>query len=237
LEISRRKAVELIKKGAIKVNDVPVKDLGIKITENDVVEYKGKRITNKSRKFVYIILNKPKRSITSLSDPSGRKTVIDILGKKVKERVFPVGRLDYMTTGLLVLTNDGDFYQSLIHPRFSKEKVYRALINGKISEKEIKFFSDMVIDGKRIVGSRLKVLREFKDNSLVEATIFQGLNRQIRKMFEMMDKRVLYLKRIKLGPFVLDKNLKEGEWRFFNAKEMDIVKNLKYEMESYIKRT
>ncbi len=237
LEISRRKAVELIKKGAIKVNSVPIKDLGIKVTEDDIVEYKEERVINKSHKFIYIILNKPKRSITSLSDTSGRRTVIDILDKKIKERIFPVGRLDYMTTGLLILTNDGDFYQSLIHPRFSKEKVYRVLVTGKISEKDIELFSDMIIDGKRVVGSRLKILREFKDNSLVEVTIFQGLNRQIRKMFELMDKKVLYLKRIKLGPFVLDKNLKEGEWRFFNSKEMDIVKRLKYEMENYIKRT
>jgi pseudouridine synthase len=110
-------------------------------------------------------------------------------------------------------------------------------VSGEITEENIKFFSNMIIDGKPIVGSRLKILRKFKNNSLVEVTIFQGLNRQIRKMFELMGKKVLFLKRIKLGPFVLDKNLKEGEWRFFNNREMEIVKNIKYEMEKYSKRT
>ncbi len=237
MQISRRRAVELIKKKAVKVNNIVVKDLGLKVSSTDKVEVENKIVSEKPHKLVYIILNKPKRYITSLKDPQGRKTVIDIFNGKIGERVFPVGRLDYLTTGLLILTNDGDFYQTLIHPSFSKAKVYRALVTGKITNKDIIYFSNMEINGKFINDARLRVLREFDKNTLVEVTIFQGLNRQIRKMFEKIGKDVLYLKRIRIGPFFLDKNLKEGQWRFFNQNEMKIVKEMKNELEKHIGRT
>ncbi len=237
MEISRRKAVELIRSKIVKVNGETIDDLGTKVSDTDSVEVDGKLIKNKSHRLIYIILNKPKRYITSLQDPQGRKTIADIFKGKINERIFPVGRLDYLTTGLLILTNDGDFYQAIIHPRFSKAKVYRALVLGKVTKQDIKDFSNMVLDGKLIKGSKLVLLREFRENALVEITIYQGLNRQVRRMLEKINKKTLYLKRIKVGPFTLDKDLKEGEWRFFNNKEMLLMKEIKDAMEKYRKRT
>jgi 23S rRNA pseudouridine2605 synthase len=237
LEISRRKAVQLIKDSRVTVNGERVSELGVKVSNSDLVEVDGVLVKLRTFENIYIILNKPKNVITSLQDPKNRRVVTDIVKPVIKQKIFPVGRLDYLTTGLLILTNDGDFYESIIHPRFSKSKVYKVLIKGKITADDIRSFSNMVLDGKIIKGSKLKILREFKNNSLLEVTIFQGINRQIRRMFENLNKEIISLKRISVGPFYLDRNLREGQWRFFNKREMELVRKLKNELENYRKRT
>ena len=237
LEISRRKAVQLIKDSRVTVNGERVGELGIKVSNLDLIKVDDVLVKPRTFENIYIILNKPKNVITSLQDPQNRRVVTDIVKPVIKQKVFPVGRLDYLTTGLLILTNDGDFYESIIHPRFSKSKVYEVLIKGRINADDIHDFSDMVLGGKIIKGSKLKILKEIRNNSLLEATIFQGINRQIRKMFENLNKEIVSLKRISVGPFYLDKNLKEGQWRFFNKKEMELVRKLKNELDNYRKTT
>ena len=227
---SRRKCEELILQGLVKVNGTVITELGFKVNpEKDVVLYKDVNIKKEEEK-KYILLNKPEGYITSVKDERGRKTILDIV--KVKERIYPIGRLDYDTSGLLILTNDGDIYNKIIHPRVQVDKTYIALCKGVFSEEEIeKFKSGIDIGGYITADANLKVLQVKRDsrtgvkNSFVEITIHEGKNRQIRKMCSALNHDVITLKRIKLGEITLG-DLKKGDYRDLTKKELDYINSL-----------
>lgn len=220
---SRRKCEEIILSGRVKVNGSVITELGFKVNENDVVEVDSNVIKVEENK-VYIILNKPTGYITSNSDEKERKTILDIVN--VKERIYPIGRLDYDSSGLLLLTNDGDIYNKIIHPKKEIEKRYIATVKGTFSKEELeKFRSGVDIGGYITAPAKIKVMKESKSNSVVEITIHEGKNRQVRKMCSAFNHEVLNLKRIAIGKLSLD-NLKEGQWRNLNEKEVSYLKSL-----------
>lgn len=214
---SRRKCEEIIAAGRVKINEEVITELGSKVIPGDVVYMDGKIIKPESRK-VYIALNKPTGYLSAVEDNRGRKTVIDLID--IKERVYPVGRLDYDTSGLLLLTNDGDIYNRIIHPREGKEKVYIALIKGIPKKDKLESFrSGLDIGGYITAPAKIRVIRSFKDSTEVEITINEGKNRQIRKMCEKIGHEIIMLKRIKIDGINLG-NLKEGTWRYLTEEEI-----------------
>ncbi|SFC22264.1 pseudouridine synthase [Clostridium uliginosum] len=221
---SRRKCEEIILGGEVKVNGSLVSELGIKVDPlKDKVEYKGEIITKEENK-VYIMLNKPEGYITSVKDEKGRKTILDIVN--VKERIYPIGRLDYDSSGLIILTNDGDIYNKIIHPREELIKKYVALVKGEVLEKDIKLFNTGIdIGGYKTAPADIKVLSYDRGMSTVEVSIHEGKNRQIRKMFAAIGYEVVGLNRISIGDIKL-KYLKKGEWRELNSEELNYINRL-----------
>lgn len=215
---SRRKAEELIEKGQVKVNGM-VATLGMKVDEaSDEIEIDGK-ILKKEEKKVYIMLNKPTGYLSSVTDDRGRKTVIDLVG--VSERIFPVGRLDYDTEGLLVLTNDGEFTYKVTHPKFEITKTYVATIDKKMDERAVeKLKKGVEIEDYRAVAKEIDVINEEKKEVII--TISQGKNRQVRKMFEAVGYKVVALKRISIGKLLLG-TLKKGEWKYLCEKDLEKI--------------
>ncbi|WP_321825788.1 pseudouridine synthase [Clostridium butyricum] len=223
---SRRKCEELILLGKVKVNGNIIEELGFKVNPlKDIVEYDGRVITKEERK-VYIMLNKPEDVITSVKDEKDRKTVIDIV--KVNERIFPIGRLDYDSSGLILLTNDGELYNKIIHPRVELDKKYVAVVKGEVSldDKE-KFESGIDIGGYITAPAKLKMLEysHRKDLSTIEVCIHEGKNRQIRKMCSAINHEVISLKRVSIGNIRLG-HLKKGEYRYLNDEEMKYLMSL-----------
>ncbi|EMU54722.1 MULTISPECIES: pseudouridine synthase [Clostridium] len=223
---SRRKCEELILLGKVKVNGNIIEELGFKVNPfEDIVEYDGRVITKEERK-VYIMLNKPEDVITSVKDEKDRKTVIDIV--KVNERIFPIGRLDYDSSGLILLTNDGELYNKIIHPRVELDKKYVAVVKGEVSldDKE-KFESGIDIGGYITAPAKLKMLEysHRKDLSTIEVCIHEGKNRQIRKMCSAINHEVMSLKRVSIGNIRLGQ-LKKGEYRYLNDEEMKYLMSL-----------
>lgn len=231
---SRRKCEEIIIDGKVKVNGLIVNELGIKIdTEIDKVEYNNTIIMPEENK-VYIMLNKPEGYITSLKDEKGRATILDLVN--VKERIFPIGRLDYDSSGLLLLTNDGDIYNNIIHPRVELNKTYIAVCRGRFSDSDInKFETGIDIGGYITSNSNIEIISEEKVfirkynkeiiESTMEITIHEGKNRQIRKMCEALDHPVSSLKRISIGEIKLG-YLKKGQWRNLTEDEISYIKGL-----------
>ncbi|HRY60329.1 MAG TPA: pseudouridine synthase [Patescibacteria group bacterium] len=222
--ISRRTADKLIIQGKITVNGEKIKELGIKINpEKDSVFIDGKKIKIQDDK-VYYILNKPVGYITTMSDPRGRKKVVDLVPKYPK--VYPVGRLDYDSSGLLILTNDGDLTYRLTHPKFEKEKSYE--VKCRIMNYESGIMNDKIIVGKFLKGIRLKegvakadnvkVLSQKGDIITFNITLHQGWNRQIRRMCATVGLDVISLKRVRIGKLLLG-NIKEGMWQKINPKD------------------
>ena len=215
---SRRKAEEMILNKRVKVNGV-IAELGVKVDElTDRVEIDGKLIKKEDEK-VYIMINKPTGYLSSVSDDRGRKTVVDLLN--IKERVFPVGRLDYDTEGLLILTNDGEFTYKVTHPKFEITKTYVATLNKNLNKED----KEKLLDGVKIedytaIASVIEEINEEKKEVLI--TISQGKNRQVRKMFESVGYKVLKLKRISIGNLMLG-SLKRGEWKKLSQKELDRI--------------
>jgi len=222
---SRRKCEEMILEKRVKVNGEIITELGYKINPlKDIVMVDGKKIRHKEKK-IYIIMNKPKGYVTTVSDEYNRRTVIDLL-RDVKERVYPVGRLDYDTSGLLLLTNDGDLAYKLTHPRHEIPKTYIATIKGNPSEEELeKFRNGLEIDNYITSKAEIEVLRTINDRSLVKIKIYEGKNRQIRKMCEKIGHPVISLKRIAIGDLELG-NLKKGCWRFLSNDEIEYLKKI-----------
>ena len=223
---SRRKCEEIILEGKVKVNGEIVSELGVKVNPiTDVVEYEGKIIKKEEHK-VYIMLNKPEGYISSVKDEKDRPTIMDIV--KVKERVYPIGRLDYDSSGLLLLTNDGNVYNKIIHPREELTKKYIVVVKGEISEKDIeKFESGIDIGGYITAPASLEVISydAFKDISTIEVGIHEGKNRQIRKMCAALNHEVLALKRISIGKLRLG-YLKRGEYRELKKEEVEYITSL-----------
>ncbi|MBR4672540.1 MAG: rRNA pseudouridine synthase [Bacilli bacterium] len=218
---SRRKAEELIVNNKVKVNGNIVNTLGAKVDKNDQIEVNGVAISKEEK--VYYVLNKPREVITSVADDKGRKTVVDLI--KDDKRIYPVGRLDYDTTGLLILTNDGDLANLLMHPKNEIDKCYVAKISGMLSPKEMMTLkTGVIIDGVKTRKSRVKVRKTDKESntSIVEIVIHEGKNHQVKKMFEAVGHEVLKLKREKIA-FLDLKGLKSGEYRKLNPKEVSTL--------------
>lgn len=220
---SRRKAEELIEAGKVKVNGKTIYELGTKVDSNDTIMINNKSLKKEDK--VYYLLNKPRQVITSVSDDKGRKTVVDLID--TKERIYPVGRLDYDTTGALILTNDGELANMLMHPSSNINKVYIAKVKGLIGKKEInKLESGVVIDGFKTSKStaRIKKYDKTTDTSIVELTIHEGKNHQVKKMFEAIGYDVIKLKRERIA-FLNVNDLKSGEYRKLNPKEIKKLYN------------
>lgn len=216
---SRRKAEELIIEGRVRINGITVTEMGIKVTEKDVVEVDGKPVKKEELK-VYIALNKPVGYISSAKDQFGRPTVLDLV-TDLKERVFPVGRLDYDTSGLILLTNDGDFTYRLTHPKHEIEKVYEAVLDGVPKKEDIeRFEKGLKIDDYITSPANFEIIKCDSKTTTAKITIHEGKNRQVRKMCEKIGCPVIKLKRISIGKVVLG-NLKEGEWRNLTPKEIE----------------
>lgn len=222
---SRRKCEQLILSGRVKINGIVVKELGTKVKpEVDVVEFDGK-VIKRNIEYIYIMLNKPTGYITSVKDQFSRPTVLDLVN--LKERVYPVGRLDYNTSGLLILTNDGELAYKLTHPKHEIIKTYIAKIKGLPDETDIiKFKNGLKIDGYVTSKADIKIIDKKISTSIVEIKVHEGRNRQVRKMCDAIGHPVITLKRTKIGDLSLD-GLEVGHWRYLNKKEIDYLKNLR----------
>lgn len=222
---SRRKAEELIVQGRVKVNGKIVKELGIKVNpEKDTVLVDDQRI-DMIKKKVYILLNKPEGYVTSLKDSHNDKLVLDLI-KEVKERIFPVGRLDKDTSGLLIMTNDGDLAYKLTHPSYEVWKKYIALVKGHPNYRAIeKLKNGINIDGKKTSRAYVRLVKKYERTSLLEISIHEGRNRQVRKMCEYVGHPVIKLKRISIGKIKLN-GLEKGKWRYLNKEEIEYLKNI-----------
>ena len=216
---SRRKADILIESGKVLVNDIVIKDLGVKIDDTkDIVKVDGKTIS-KEDKFVYIMLNKPKGYVTTNSEQFGRKSVLDLIDTDY--RIFPIGRLDMNTEGLLLLTNDGEFANKLMHPKNKVEKTYIANVKGNITEEKIEHLRNGVdIGGYITKPAKVRIISKYKNE--IGIKISEGKNRQVRKMCEAVGLKVINLKRISIGKLNLG-NLKIGEYRYLNKNEIDKI--------------
>lgn len=218
---SRRKSEELITEGRVAVNGHTVTELGFKVAEGDNVTLDGKPLLPESRK-VYIALNKPVGFVSTVKDERGRKTLLDLV--EVPERIYPIGRLDYDTSGLILLTNDGDIYNKVIHPREEKNKTYIALVQGILSKEEIRAFeSGLEIEDYVTAPAKIRTKRIQGRNAEVEITIHEGKNRQVRKMCEKIGHPVISLKRISVGKIALG-DLPVGKWRYLTEKEVGELK-------------
>lgn len=222
---SRRKAEELILQRKVKVNGNIVTELGTKVSENDRIEVNNKILEKENKE--YFLLNKPRGVITSTKDDKSRKTVIDLINTTA--RIYPVGRLDYDTTGALLLTNDGDFANILMHPTNEIDKVYLAKLEGIIKAEQInKLKSGVLLDDILVKATRVKLKKVIKESNscLVEITIHEGKNHQVKRMFESVGFHVEKLTRKRIGIFDC-KNLKSGEYRKLTPKEVQIVYSYK----------
>ena len=223
---SRRNAEQLIVDGKVKVNGEVVKELGVKVKMNDLIEVDGNLLDNSNKNYEYYLLYKPREVISSVKDECGRKTVIDLI--PTSTRIYPVGRLDYDTTGLILLTNDGVLTNKLTHPSNMIEKKYVVKISGLIHGNEVrKLCSGVLIDGKMTAPAKVKLkeIDKLNNKSLLEVTIHEGRNHQVRKMFESVGYEVLKLKREKYA-FLDLKGLKPGEYRKLSNKEVAILYSL-----------
>lgn len=217
-DYSRRKAEELIIEGKVSVNGETIQELGYKVTDKDKIEIEGVALNTNEKK--YYILNKPEKCVSTVSDDKGRKTVIDFI--KTKAKIYPIGRLDYDTTGILLLTNDGDFANLLMHPSSNIEKVYSAKIDGVMTLSDIRELKQgVVIDGYKTRECRVKVrkVNSKTNTSIVEIGINEGHNHQVKKMFKTLGFNVLKLDRIRYGILTIE-NLKRGESKELSKKDV-----------------
>lgn len=217
---SRRAAEELIASGAVNVNGKTVTEQGIKINPfKDKIKVNGRAIKTEDKK-VYIMLNKPMGYITTNSDDAGRKTVIELI-TDISERIYPVGRLDYETEGLLLLTNDGEFANALTHPSHNIDKEYIARVKGiPTLEKIKKLESGIVLDGVKTAPAKAQLTGAEGKVAEVRITIHEGKNRQVRKMFEAIGHEVVHLQRVSVGGIMLG-HLALGKWRHLKKAEID----------------
>ena len=223
---SRRKAEDLIRHGKVLVNGKVITELGTKVLANDIISIDGV-IINKDVKHEYYLLNKPRQVISSVEDKLGRITVRDLINTEA--RIYPVGRLDYDTTGLIILTNDGDFANMLMHPSYEIEKTYVAKINKVLDKDDInKLKKGIVIDNRKVDIKRFKVRKKDveKNTSIVELTIVEGRNHIVKKIFESMRIDVIKLSRVSYAFLTLD-GLKSGEYRKLSIKEIKRLYALK----------
>ena len=216
---SRRKAKELIKEGRVKVDGVVVTELGTKVSKKNIVEVDNVKIGTEEK--VYYLLNKPRGVVTTTSDEHGRKTVVSLI--ETDKRIYPVGRLDYDTTGLILLTNDGEFTNNITHPKNKIDKTYVAKINGILTIADIMALKKgVMIDNFKTSPAKAKVRKIDNKNkhSIVEITIHEGKNHQVKRMFESLGYEVLKLKRERIA-FLTLKGLTSGDYRMLTPKEVN----------------
>lgn len=221
---SRRKAEELIQKGHVKVDGKVVYEMGIKVSEKAVIEVDDKILTREEK--VYYLLNKPRGVVTTTSDDKHRKTVVDII--EDERRIYPVGRLDYDTTGLLLLTNDGEFANYMMHPKNEIDKVYVAKVEGiATGENIVPLKKGIKLDNTVVRATRCKLrsVDTEKKTSIIELTIHEGKNHQVKRMLEAVNLPVIKLKRERIAFLTLN-GLKSGEYRKLNKKEVSQLYNL-----------
>jgi len=218
---SRRNVEDLIIKGLITINDQVVSSLSTDVTDTDVVKYNNKILSQVKDK-IYIMLNKPKCYITSMKDEKDRRIVTDLL-KGCMYNVFPVGRLDYNTQGLLLLTNDGDWANNIIHPSKHIAKTYEVKTKYMLTLKQMNLIRNgIVIDGKRTLPAKLEIFNHEENFYCYHITIYEGRNREIRKMFESLGLKIYSLKRLSIGGLELG-DLEEGKYRYLNNTEKEKV--------------
>ena len=221
---SRRHADKMIEDGRVKVNGVVAK-LGTAVEETDVVTVDDQPINAQEKKELYYMMNKPKGYLTTASDDRGRKTVMELLPRDIS-RVYPVGRLDYETEGLLILTNDGDLAYRLMHPKNEIPKTYLVRVEGTMTEKDLNpLRSGIELDGVMTKKCKAHIVETHKLYTKVHITITEGKNRQIRRMFEAIGRTVDFLKRVKIGTLTLS-GLDRGEVRELTEEEVLYLKNL-----------
>ena len=215
---SRRKAEELIQAGKVKVNGQVITELGYKVSDKDNIVVDDK-VVEKTDK-VYFLLNKPRGVVTTTSDDKGRKTVVDLIDTSY--RIYPIGRLDYDTTGALLLTNDGEFANIIMHPKNEIDKVYLAKVEGIATGESVKQLEKgVLVDDIKLASSRVKIKKidKEKEESFIELTIHEGKNHQVKKMLEAVKLPVIKLTRERIA-FLDVKNLKSGEYRKLSKKEV-----------------
>ncbi len=221
---SRRDAVTIIKEGKVKVNGEVVKEPAHKVTERDDVQFNGKKLFV-SKNLVYILLNKPKDYITTTDDPQGRKTVLQLTKMATTERIYPVGRLDRNTSGVLLLTNDGELTQKLSHPSYNITKVYEAKLDKSLTRADF----DKILNGVKLEDGEIKAdslaYADAKDKSVIGIEIHSGRNRVVRRIFEHLGYDVKGLDRVMYATLT-KKNVERGKWRFLSEKEIRLLKYL-----------
>ena len=223
---SRREADNFIQAGLVTVNGSIVTELGVKITRNDDVRFNGERV-NPERK-VYILLNKPKDCVTTVDDPQERKTVLDCLRGACKERIYPVGRLDRNTTGVLLLTNDGDMASKLTHPKFMKKKIYHVYCDKNVAMSDMtQLVNGLELEDGKAYADEVTYVNE-ADRSQIGLEIHSGKNRIVRRMMEHLGYKVVKLDRV-LFAGLTKKNLKRGDWRYLTEQEVNMLRMGAYE--------
>ena len=223
---ARRKCEEIILAGRVSVNGQVIDQMGTQVEEGDIVELDGQRIMPEERKR-YIIYHKPAGEVTTVSDEKGRETVMDRF-RDFEERLYPVGRLDYDSEGLLLLTNDGELAQRLTHPSCEADKVYLARVTGNPSNEAIERLRRGVFmegDERRTYPAQVRVVRDDALYSDIIVSIHEGRNRQVRRMFDAVGHKVLLLRRIRFGPLELG-DLRRGEWRELTAQEIETLRQM-----------
>lgn len=225
---SRRNADKLIKSGLIKVNNKIITDYGIKVTYNDKIKFKEKYIYPEKK--IYIVLNKPKGLISTTKDEKNRKTIINLIPKYlVKKRIYPIGRLDRNTTGIILISNDGHLCKKLIHPKYNIKKIYHVILNKNLSFFKLKKIQNGIFlsEGKVIID-HIDYLNYKKKNEII-LTLHIGWNRIIKRIFNKINYQVIKLNRISFGG-ITNINMKIGEWRFLKKQEINFLqKNLNNE--------
>ena len=218
---SRRKVEEFVLNKKVKINDIIITDLAYDVKDGDIVKYNGNVVTPQTNK-VYIMLNKPRCYITSLKDEKDRNIVTNLL-KGVREKVFPVGRLDYNTEGLLILTNDGDFANSIIHPSSEIQKTYEVKTKVLLTNKELSSVrKGMTIDGVKYLPAKIEFMQTDQEYFVYNVTIIEGKNREIRRIFESMKVKSYSLKRLSIGSLKLG-NLETGKYKYLHENQIRLV--------------
>ena len=218
---SRREADELIRDGFMTVNGKTVTDLGTKVSIRDDVRYKNKRL--RAEKKVYILMNKPKGYVTTVEDPHADHTVLEIIGDAITERVYPVGRLDKATTGVLLLTNDGELTGKLTHPKYKRKKIYHVFLDNPVTKSDLlKLAEGIELDGEIIIADSI-AYADPDDKTQIGIEIHSGQNRVIRRIFEKLGYKVVKLDRVYFAGLT-KKNVQRGKWRFLNDKEITMLK-------------
>jgi 23S rRNA pseudouridine2605 synthase len=218
---SRRDADEHIRNGFISVNGKKVTDLGTKVSLKDDVRYRNKKLT--AEKKVYILMNKPKDYVTTVEDPHADKTVLDLLGSEFKERVYPVGRLDKATTGVLLLTNDGELTGKLTHPKYKRRKIYHVFLDHDVARNDLFRITEGIELEDGIVVADAVSYADEDDRSQIGIELHSGQNRVVRRMFEKLGYKVKKLDRVYFAGLT-KKNVPRGKWRFLTDKEVIMLK-------------
>ena len=215
---SRRRAEEMILEGKVSVNGVVISQMGVQVEDGDEVRVEGKLIRPEAQKR-YVMYHKPAGEVTTVSDPEGRAAVLDHF-RDYPVRLYPVGRLDYDSEGLLLLTNDGALTERMLHPSHLVEKIYLARVTGQVSMDSVRQLrAGVMLDDHKTAPAKVRIIKEETFATVVLVTIHEGRNRQVRRMFEALGHRVLQLRRVKFGPLELG-DLPRGQWRELTAEEV-----------------